>query len=162
MSQLLANDLRTHYKGAFDTVRGIVEAFPKDRWLEPHGDIYYIPCRIAYHLAGFIDGFVAGGIRDKDFFAKQPYGKWSEAKAEDLPDRDAFLSYLGGVLARAEQELAGLDDEYLTSPVEPEKARLGASQIGTHLYFMREISDHTGELNKMLIEDGGEDVWIFK
>lgn len=160
MSEILANDLRAQYRKAFSTIRGIAEAFPEDRWREPHGDVYYIPSRIAYHLAVVIDNHIAGGFRDKDFAAKLPYGKWIEAEAEDLPDRSKFLSYFDGVLGRAEKVLAALNDESLVSPIEPERARMGVSQMGMHLYMMRELSDHTGELNKMLIEDGGQDVWI--
>jgi hypothetical protein len=65
MSELLANDLRTQYDRAFRTIREIVAAFPEDRWLEPHGDIYYIPCRIAYHLTVVVDSYVNGGFKDK-------------------------------------------------------------------------------------------------
>ena len=160
MSEILANDVRLQYKRAFDTIRGIAESFPEERWREPHGHVYYIPCRIAYHLAVVIDNYVAGGFKDPDFAAKLPYGKWIEAKAEDLPDKAEFLAYFDGVLGRAEKALAALDDDILTSPIEPERARMGASQMGVHLHMMRELSDHTGELNKMLIEDGKEDVWI--
>ncbi len=160
MSKLLADDLRAQYKKTFSTIRGIVETFPEERWREPHGDIYYIPCRIAYHLAAVIDRLVAGGFRDPDFAAKLPYGAWIEATAEGLPDRNTFLVYLDGVLGRAEQALASVDDGILMSPAEPERAWMGASQMGIHLYMMRELSDHTGELNKMLIEDGKQDVWI--
>ena len=162
MSEILANDLRVQYKKAFSTIRGIVEAFPEDRWREPHGNVYYIPCRIAYHLAVVIDSQIAGGFRDKDFTAKLPYGKWIEAKAENLPDRNEFLAYFDGVLDRAEKILAILNNDGLMSPIEPERTWVGASQMGLHLYMMRELSDHTGELNKMLIEDGVQDVWISK
>ena len=162
MSEILANDLRAQYKGVFGTIRGIIEAFPEDRWLTPHGDVYYIPCRIAYHLACVIAKQIAGGFKDKDFAAKLPYGNWIEAKAEDLPDKKEFLSYFNGVLGKAEKVLPTLNDDALTSPIEAERAWLGTSQMGLHLYMMRELSDHTGELNKMLIEDGKQDVWISK
>lgn len=162
MSELLLNDVRRQYDMVFRTLRMIVETFPEDRWLEPHGDIYYIPCRLAYHLAVVIDNHVAGGFKDKDFASKLPYGKWIEAKAEDLPPKAEFLVYLDAVLDRAEKALAVLDDSTLTEPMEPERARMGTTQLGRHLYMMRELSDHTGELNKMLIEDGHEDVWIAK
>lgn len=162
MSEILANDLRLQYDRTFRTIREIIEAFPEDRWLEPHGDIYYIPCRIAYHLAVVVDGLIAGGMRDKDFFTKVPYGSWMEATAETLPDKKEFLSYFDGALSRAEKALALLSDEGLLSPIEPERARMGASQMGLHLAMIRELSDHTGELNKMLIEDGGQDIWISK
>ena len=56
--------------------------------------------------------------------------------------------------------MAALTDEALLIPFEPENARFGATPVGMHLYFMRELSDHTGELNKMLIENGLEDIWI--
>ena len=160
MSEILANDLRAQYKKVFSTIRRIVEAFPEERWLEPHGNVYYIPCRIAYHLAVVIDNHIAGGFRDKDFTAKLPYGKWIEAKAENLPDRNEFLTYFDSALARAEKALALLNDDTLMSPLEPERAWMGTSQMGMHLYMMRELSDHTGELNKMLIENGKQDVWI--
>lgn len=160
MSDLVANDLRTQYDKSFKIIRKIVETFPEDRWREPHGDVYYIPCRIAYHIASFIDGFVAGGMKDKDFHSKLPYGRWIDAKAEDLPVREEFLGYLDGVLSRAEKVLADITDEELMSPIESEMARIGASKMALHLLSMREIADHTGELNKMLIENGLEDVFM--
>lgn len=162
MSEIMANDLRAQYKKAFSTIREIVETFPEDRWREPHGHAYYLPARIAYHLAVVIGNHVAGGFKDKDFASKLPYGVWIEAKAEDLPEKKEFLAYFDGVLAKAEKALAALDDESLAGPIEPERTRMGASQMGVHLYLMRELSDHTGELNKMLIEDGKPDVWISK
>jgi hypothetical protein len=160
MSDLVANDLRTQYGKAFKIVRRIVEIFPENRWREPHGDIYYLPCRIAYHIAAFIDSFVADGLKDNDFHSKLPYGRWMDATAETLPDRTKFLVYLDAVISRAEQSLAALTDEFLMSPMEPEKARIGASQMGLHLLSLREIADHTGELNKMLIEYGLDDVFM--
>lgn len=156
----MTNDLRAQYGKAFRTIRQIAQAFSDDRWREPHGDVYYIPSRIAYHLAAVIDKQVAGGFRDKDFALKLPYGNWMEAKAEDLPGREEFLAYFDAAVQRAEKDLNTLNDEDMTAPIEQERAWIGASQMGAHLYLMREISDHTGELNKMLIEDGGEDVWI--
>lgn len=162
MSDILANDLRVQYNKTISTILQIVEAFPEDRWREPHGDAYYIPCRIAYHLAVVIDRQIAGGFRDKDFAAKLPYGNWMEAKAENLPDKNEFLAYFDGVLSRAEKVLPTINDEGLMSPIEPERAWMGKSQLGFHLYMMRELSDHTGELNKMLIEDGKEDIWVGK
>jgi len=160
MSDILANDVRTKYGHAFATVRGIAEAFPEDKWLTPHGDEYYIPSRIAYHLTGFIDSFVAGGYKDPDFNAKQPFGSWRDGTPETLPSKSAFLPYYDEVIARAQKELASLDDAAITAVIEQERARFGATQIGLHLMIMREISAHTGELNKMLIENGLDDIWV--
>lgn len=157
---ILSNDLRAQYKKAFQTILGIVDAFPETRWLEPHGDEYYIPCRIAYHIAVVIDKHVAGGFRDKDFEVSLPYGRWIDAKAENLPGKKEFQAYLAGILSRAEQALSHVSGGDFTNPVEPERSWVGATQFGLHLYLMRELSDHTGELNKMLIEDGAQDVWI--
>ena len=160
MSEKMANDVRTQYTKAFKTIRGIVEVFPEDRWLQPHGHEYYLPCRIAYHLAVVIDNHVAGGFKDPDFSAKLPYGRWTDATAEILPDKTAFLAYFDGAVTRAEKALAELTDDALMVPAEPQRAWMGESQVGVHLYLMRELSDHTGELNKMLIENGIPDVWI--
>ena len=160
MNKILANELRTQYQKVFRTIRGIVEAFPEARWREPHGDAYYIPCRIAYHLAAVIDNHIADGYKNKDFAANLPYGKWTEATAEHLPDRKGFLAYFDAALDRAERVLANIDDETLMLPIEQERAWMGQTQMGMHLYMFRELSDHTGELNKMLIEDGGQDVWV--
>lgn len=160
VSEVLANDVRLQYQKTFTTIRRIVETFPEDQWLQPHGDEYYLPCRIAYHLAVVIDNYVAGGYKDKDFASKLPYGKWSEATAEILPDKATYLAYLDAVLARANQALTLLNDEILLSAIEPERTWMGATQMAIHLYMMRELSDHTGELNKMLIENGLPDVWV--
>lgn len=159
MSDLMAKDVISQYDRAFATIRGIVEAFPEDAWRKPHGDIYYIPSRIAYHLAVFTDRFTAAGYKDPDFASKLPFGAWMEATPETLPDRAAFLAYFDGVVAKAKEALSGLDDEALASPPAQEVSRLGASQAGVHVYSMRELSAHTGELNKMLIENGIDDVW---
>jgi len=55
--------------------------------------------------------------------------------------------------------LAALVDEDLAKPGDPDKPWLGSIQLGRHLTMMREISAHTGELNKMRIEYGLDDVW---
>ncbi len=160
MSKKLANDVRLQYEKTFRTIRGIAEAFPETTWREPHGDVYYIPCRIAYHMAVVIDNHIAGGFKDKDFAANLPYGKWIDAKAENLPNKNAFLAYFDAAIERAQKALSDLDDEILMSPIEQVRDWMGATQLGMHLYMFRELSDHTGELNKMLIEDGEQDVWI--
>ncbi|NLV50609.1 MAG: hypothetical protein GXY20_07950 [Clostridiales bacterium] len=162
MSDIMAKDLREQYRKTFSTVRKIVETFPEERWREPHGDIYYIPCRIAYHIALVIDRFIADGYKDRDFQAKVPYGNWAEAKAEALPDRAEFLAYYDGIIARAEKVLADISDEALKAPLPQEISFFAESLIGLHMCMMREISDHTGELNKMLVDNGLEDVWVYK
>ena len=159
MSKVLADDLRVQYDKAFETIGGIVEAFPEDKWLVPHGDEYYIPCRIAYHLAIFIDGMVADGFKDPDFRAKVPYGDWKTGTAETLPDKGAFAAYYKEVIGRAKNVLAALDDDAVTAMQGPEMSRFGKTKIGAHMMTMRELSAHTGELNKMLIENGLDDIW---
>ena len=160
MSNVLANELRSQYDKAFATVRGIIETFPDDKFLVAHGDEYYIPSRIAYHLVGFIDGFLAGGMKDPDFRDKAPFGPWHTGTAETLPSRAALTPYFEEVVARANNVLSGLVDADLAAPNPPELERMGATQFIVHLLAMREISAHTGELNKMLIENGKDDVWV--
>ena len=160
MSDILANDLRTKYGQAFATIKGIAEAFPEDKWLQPHGDEYYIPSRIAYHVASFIDMFVGGGYKDPDFNSKLPFGPWHTGTAETLPGKAAFIGYFDGVVARANAALATLDDAAITAETEPERARFGATQLGLQIMIMREMSAHTGELNKMLVENGLDDIWV--
>ena len=160
MSSILANDLRSQYDKAFATVRGILDTFPDDKWLEHHGDEYYIPSRIAYHLIEFIDGHVSGGFKDPDFRDKLPFGSWYTATAETLPSISALKKYFDEVIDRAQKALAAIDDAYLSSPIEPERERMGKTQLAAHLLIMREISAHTGEMNKMLVENGKDDVWV--
>jgi hypothetical protein len=160
MKNLLADDVRTQHEKSFATIKGIVEAFPEDKWLIPHGDDYYIPCRIAYHLAIFIDGAVAGGFSDPDFRTRVPFGDWHDATAETLPSKSKFLAYYDEVIARANKALATLDDENVKAPNEPERARMGATHLGGFMGVMRELAAHTGELNKMLIENGLDDIWV--
>ena len=159
MSNILANDVRERYTRAFATISEIVGAFPEDKWLEQHGDEYYIPCRIAYHLATFIDGMVADGFKDPDFREKVPFGNWKDATAEILPDKDAFIAYFNEVIDRALKVLETLNDDDITATASPEKARFASTGIGVHMQTMRELSAHTGEMNKMLIENGLEDIW---
>ena len=159
---MLVKDVKMFYEKTFATLRGIVESFPQDRWLKPHGDEYYIPCRIAYHLAIIIDRTIAGGSKDPDFNAKIPYGPWMEATAATLPEKKDFLVYFNAVLARAEKELAKVDAGSITAPTDPERPFTGSSELAMMIYCLREIAAHTGELNKMLIENGEPDIWIFR
>ena len=159
MSDILANDVRKQYNRAFDTIKGILDVFPESKWLEQHGDEYYIPSRITYHLAEFIDGAVAGGFKDPDFKEKLPFGDWHQSTAETLPGKSELITYYNEVIERAKKMLDAIDDESVTALLPPEMARMGASQIGAHMGVMRELSAHTGELNKMLIENGLDDIW---
>ena len=160
MSNTAANDVRDKYDKAFATIRGILETFPEDKWLKPHGDEYYIPCRIAYHLATFIDGFIGGNFSKPDFTASLPFGDWKTGTAETLPDKKTFIPYFEAAAANGKKALEALTDEALLAPFAPDNTRFGATPAGMHLQFMREISAHTGELNKMLIENGLDDVWV--
>ena len=159
MSTILADDVRTQYDKAFETVEEIIKAFPEDKWRVAHDDDYYIPCRIAYHIAVFIDGFVADGFKDPDFREKVPFGDWKTATADTLPEKAAFAAYYKEVIARAKNVLAALDDDAVTATQPPEMSRFAKTKIGAHMMTMRELSAHTGELNKMLIENGLDDIW---
>ena len=159
MSTILADDVRNQYNKAFETVGAIVEAFPENKWRVEHGDDYYIPCRIAYHIAVFIDGFVADGFKDPDFREKVPFGDWKTATSETLPDKTAFSAYYAEVIVRAKNVLAAIDDDAVTAMQPLEMSRFAQTKIGSHMMIMRELSAHTGELNKMLIENGIDDIW---
>jgi len=161
MGNILSNDIRKQYYKTFENVRKIIEAFPKDKWLVPHGDEYYIPSRIAYHSVEFIDGLLVGGFKDPElFFSKLPFGSWYEGTAETLPSQEALLGYYDEVFGRAKTLLEALDDEALAAPLEVDRPHIGTCQMGLHMYMMRELAAHTGELNKMMIENGLDDIWV--
>ena len=161
MSDILANDVRLQFNKTLDTLRGIAEAFPAEKWLEVHGDdVFYIPSRIAYHAASYIDFQMMGGIKDPDFDAKLPYGSWRDGTAQTLPSKEAFLSYYDELCPRIQEMLAALTDEGLSAPLEPERPHYGASLLGLYLYMLRELAAHAGELNKILVDIGLEDVWV--
>ena len=160
MSDFVAFDVQDKFDKAFATVGGIVEAFPEDNWLVPHGDDFYIASRIAYHMAVFIDGTIAGNSSNPDFAANLPFGSWAEGTAETLPDKAAFIAYFDKAVASAKEALAKLTDEDLITPLPEENARFGKTRVGVYLHFIRELAAHSGELNKMLNELGLYDVWI--
>ena len=159
MSDILANDVRKIFDRTFATARAIFEVFPEDKWLVPHGDEYYIPSSIAYHIASFIDGAVAGGFKDPEFRSKLPFGEWHGITPDRLPGKGAFLAYYDEVEARAKNALSAITDADVTAALPPEMARMGATQLGAYLAWVREVADHTGEMNKMLIENGIDDIW---
>jgi len=160
MSNILADDIRKQYYKACENVRRIIAEFPKDKWLVPHGDEYYIPSRIAYHSVEFIDGMLVGGFKDPDFHKKLPFGSWYQGTAETLPKQEELLKYYDEVFSRAKALLEALDDEGLKAPIELDRPHVGTCQMGVHMYMMRELAAHTGELNKMLIENGLDDIWV--
>jgi len=162
MSDVMAKEIRLQYDKAFATIRGIAEAFPEDKWREPHGDDFYVPCRVIYHLAAFIDQQIAGGFQDPDFAAKLPFGPWQQEDPKALPGKEEMIAYFDEVTGRAREALAALDDESFSEALEPQRARLGECRMGAYIYFVRELSAHTGELNKMLVDDGEQDIWIFR
>lgn len=158
MAVKLAGEIGKQYDSAFRTLREIVRAYPEAGWRKPHGDDYLVPCRIAYHLALCIEYEILSGFRDQGRNFHPPFGEWLETKAGALPGKGDFMVYLDGVLARAETEVGGLSDGGLDLPSEPEQAWAGACRMSLHLYMLRELSAHCGELNAMLVQDGAEDV----
>jgi len=152
MGNVLSDEIRAYYTKVFNTITGVVADFPDDKWLVPHGDDYYIPSRIAYHIAQVIGGGLGG-------LTEAPWGRWIESGADTLPDKAAFLPYLDKCIGKAKEAISSLTDEDLSKPGDKDKPWLGAIGLGKHLTMMREISAHTGELNKMRIEDGLEDIW---
>jgi len=156
----LANDVRRQFNKAFATARATIVTFPEDKWLEPHGDEYYIPGSIAYHIASYVDGSIAGGYRDPDFRSKLPFGNWHELTRDKIPGKAALLAYYDEAIARAKKALSTIRDEDVTALLPPEMARMGGSQVGAYMSMLREITAHTGEMNKMLIENGKDDIWM--
>ena len=156
----LANDVRRVFDRAFATARATIATFPEDKWLEPHGDEYYIPSSIAYHIASFIDGAVAGGYKEPDFRSKLPWGDWHGITRDRLPGKAELLEYYDGVAARAKKALYSVTTEDISVELPPEMARMGSTQLGAYMGWIREITAHTGEMNKMLIEHGKDDIWF--
>jgi len=99
-------------------------------------------------------------MKNEKFQANLPFGSVREATIETLPKKEDFAPYLAEAVGRAQEALAALDDEFLTSPLDEQRAWLGGSQMAVYLYFLRELSVHSGELNKMLVENGIDDIWV--
>ncbi len=158
MSDLLANDVRRHFEKAFQTITGIIDAFPEDAWLKPHGDDYYLPSRIAYHIAVVIDRYLAKGYLNPDF--APPYGNFMEATAQSLPGKADLILYMNKTMDKARGILSALDDAILRSAPDQTASALGETWVGVYLYIIKELAAHIGELNKMLIENGLPDIWI--
>jgi len=152
MGNVLSDEIRVCYEKVFGTISEVVADFPNVRWLAPHGDDYYLPCRIAYHIAVVLGNRI-GGVTEF------PWGRWIEADASQLPEKAAFLPWMNMCFDKAREALSALTDEDLTKPGDKDKPLLGTIELGRHLTMMREISAHTGELNKMRVEDGLEDIW---
>jgi hypothetical protein len=161
MGNRIAGDLKKQYEGVFRTLRAIAGAYPEAGWRRPHGDDYLIPCRILYHIALCIRYHILAGFEDPAYYDTLPWGRWNLAGVEDLPGMDEFKQYMEGILSQAETEISKLDDGALMLPPEEGRAWAGGTRLAVHMYLMREFSDHIGELNAMMLQDGAADtVWF--
>lgn len=116
---------------------------------------------VAYHTLCFVDLYLSPG---QDAFQLRPEFHprgWEEFEGE-FPSRrfskGEILRYLQVCLEKARTTFAAETEESLTGPTGHERRNFSRHEL--HVYSLRHIQHHTGQLSAFVRKVGGDPKWI--
>lgn len=136
-----------------------VRACPDEHWDSPIAK--YPFWLVAYHTLCYVDCYLSRGSA---VFSPRPdlHPKGMQEYEEEYPsrrfERDELVRYIGICRAKVRTELEADDDVSLASP--SGFSWLPFTRAELHLYNLRHLSHHTGQLTAFLRRVGVETGWV--
>ena len=155
----LAHALLSQFEAAFAMLRNCMRACPAELWDAPVAK--YPFWLVAYHVLYCTDGYLATTQE-----AWQPHPTFHPAGFADInseyPSRNfsqpELLAYLDFCLTTARNSLAAETAATLTSP--SGFPRLPFCRTQLHLYNLRHLQHHTGQLTALLHRHNIQTPWV--
>jgi hypothetical protein len=164
MSQHVVSFLRSQFQAAHHgwleaTLQGVTPE--QAHWQPPGGRVAPIGAQYAHHIIA-VDFLFLGFVRQQtplalsSFAGKTgfdtPYpmeGDWMEWARRVQIDLDSLRQYAQAAYAALDDQLAGLDDEDLATPVDMTPVGLGQQTLGSFLgnLLLLNTVAHTGEIS---------------
>lgn len=153
------------YEAALSMLKACVDRCPEAVWNSKGANYKF--CQLVFHTLIFTDLYL--GNEDEQTFRRQPYHLQHQdvfADYEEFEDqlpvrlyeKPAILAYLEHCRTKAVEIMAGESEESLTGRAVP---RPSLSRAELHVYNIRHIQHHTGQLSLRLRVDASEDMhWV--
>jgi uncharacterized damage-inducible protein DinB len=150
--------VRSQMEAGLWMLRRILDACPDGQWDAPVG--IYPFWAVAYHVLCFVDVYAAA---DNESWTPDPdiHPLGREELEREHPsrrfEREELLSYLDRCRSLVRRSLAAETDESLAGP--SGFAHLPFSRAELHLYSLRHLQHHTGQLSAHLRRAGVATPW---
>ncbi len=164
MLPLTQTALAGQYAAGLKMLGGCIDQAVGDRWLAPVGHFPF--WHVAYHTLFFTDlylsaderSFIAPALHRENynFLGKLPWPPFDVVSAHDPYDRAMLLEYLDSCRAKARQTLPAETEQTIARP--SGFAWLPFSRLELHLYNIRHLQHHTGQLAATLRREGAAGV----
>jgi uncharacterized damage-inducible protein DinB len=153
------------YEAALSMLKASVDKCPDTVW-DSRGANYRF-CQLVFHTLIFTDLYL--GHDDEESFRRQPFHRRNESffgdyeEFEDrapvrLYDKAPILAYLEHCRSKVSEIMQAETADTLSAPAEP---RRSLSRAELHIYNIRHIQHHAGQLSLRLRLEGGEGVgWV--
>jgi hypothetical protein len=156
-------ELLSHqYEAAFCTLSACIDRSPEAAWSAPVGSLAF--CQVAFHTLFFADFYLGPNEEslkqqqfhrdNKDFF--RDYEELQDRKQQLLYDRPSIKAYLEHCRKKASAVIAAETVETLTGPSGFRRREFSRAEL--HVYNIRHIQHHAGQLSLRLRIDWNEEV----
>ncbi len=154
MSDGVRGAVAGQFLAAIDMLANAIDACPDSLWDDASREprFWYV----AHHTLFWLDGYLSDSLAS--YRPPAPFGLEELDPAGVMPpraySREELRAWLGQVRATCADAVAALTE---TSAREPANfPRLGLSRLELHLYNLRHVQHHTGQLQMMLRHAGVE------
>jgi uncharacterized damage-inducible protein DinB len=144
MSKAVVNDLIGQFEHALIIFKEEIERFKDDQWVTGF-EFFQVPARQAIHLLECLEFYFAEKPLDGYPWGKRFGGGWWELTEEQLPSKEAILTYAKDVESRVMAVLSSLTDDDLFGPLD-QPQDWGKTLLGHYIYALRHTTHHQGQL----------------
>src|SRR5574341_1579603 len=153
------------YEAALSMLKACVDRCPETVWNSKGANYKF--CQLVFHTLIFTDLYL--GHEDEEAFRRQPYHLQHqdvfadyEEFEDQLPvrlyDKPAILAYLEHCRNKVSEVMPAETEDSLNTPA---ITRPSLSRAELHVYNIRHIQHHTGQLSLRLRVDANEDMrWV--
>ncbi|MCA9288472.1 MAG: DinB family protein [Phycisphaerales bacterium] len=162
----VAAAITSQFEAALAMLEGCIDKCPDDRWdaQPPEAVAKYPFWQVAYHTLCFVDCYLSHGL-DAFEYRTGPGGLHPAGEKElsdEYPsrrfERDELTRYIAICREKLREAMAAETTESLAAP--SGFSWLPFSRLELHLYNLRHLAHHTGQLTAYLRRFGVETKWV--
>ena len=159
--QLIAHQ----FEAALCTLHTCIDRCPEAVWNSRVGN--HLFCQVAFHALFYVDYYLEpreGSFREQPFHRDHPrffrdYEEFEDRAPQLLYDKPSIETYLEHCRKKAVETIASETADSLVAPAEFKRRTFSRAEL--HVYSIRHIQHHAGQLSLRLRLDAKEDVpWI--
>lgn len=167
MIALIQSAVAGQYGAALRMLAGCLERADPDAWQAAVGRFPF--WHVTYHTLYYTDLYLSPNEQafrpqpfhqaDSNYLGRQPWRPDTGIVAPQPYDKDTLASYLAACRAKAKQTMESETEATLTGP--SGFSWLAFTRLELHLYNLRHLQHHTGQLGALLRRQHGDGVeWV--